>query len=281
MTFHFSIRLGRLRVRYGENPRPTVYLVRHGQSLANVNREAHAQLSDPLIPLSVLGEKQPWPAGEAIAHHMKANGLPEKVRFFHSEYLRAQKTCEGVMAGFQHILPPRLVKVDHRADSRIHELEFGWLSGLSDEERQAALASLGNAELQSKLLRRNGAKFFDRRAGGESPADVEVRLRPFFGALYRDVEDNGITHFVVVSHGLTNRVFAKAWLNKDFRWYEEQMNPRNCAVRYLPSDKTDGGYIHKGGLHGITRHNFDPKAYPVEVYGMSTFTEDSPVEENH
>jgi broad specificity phosphatase PhoE len=248
----FSLNIGRLSLYYGDLPHPTVYLVRHGQSLAKVDREVHAQLPDPLVPLSTLGQKQPWPAGVAIARHMQANGLPKRVRFFHSEYLRADETCKGVMAGFQHILPPRLVTVDHRADSRIHELEFSWLSGMSNVERATFMQNLGNAEHQSKLLRKHGAKFFDRRAGGESPADVEVRLRPFFGALYRDVEENGITHFVVVSHSLTNRVFAKAWLGKDFKWYEQQQNPRYCAVRYLPPDRTDGGYIHNGGMTGLS-----------------------------
>jgi broad specificity phosphatase PhoE len=251
----FSLRIGSFRMSYGQPPRPTVYLVRHGQSRSNVDRNVHNELPDPLIQLSELGQQQARIAGEALGQHLLANGNPRKVRIFHSEYLRAEQTCQGLLTTLRPLVHAWGCQMDDRADSRIHELEFGWVSGMTDEERQSFSGQLGNAAMQSKLLRDHDAKWFDRRLGGESPADVEVRLRHFFSALYRDLEDNDITHFIVVSHGLTNRVFAKAWLGENFRWYAKEKNPRNCAIRYLPASRTDGGYIHFGGYEGIGRES--------------------------
>ena len=247
----FRLDWGQLHVRIGAPKRPTVLLVRHGQSRSNVDRNVHNELPDALIPLSDLGTRQALEAGHALGRgYFAEKGWPKRIRVFHSEYLRAEQTANLLMDGLRGYTQNGVL-LDHKSDSRIHELEFGWMSGLSDAQRDATLTGLGSAKLQSELLRKHGAKFFDRRLGGESPADVEARLRTFFNAIYRDRDENGIDTFIVVSHGLTNRVFAKAWLGKDFHWYEQEENPRNCAIRLMTPARTDGGYIHFGGMTGL------------------------------
>ncbi len=75
------------------------------------------------------------------------------------------------------------------------------------------------------------SRFFWRPPSGESCADVYDRITTFLETLWRLMRalpalEGGVV--LVVSHGLTNRIFAMRWLH----WSPEQVgrtrNPGNC-----------------------------------------------------
>ena len=148
-----------------------LWLVRHGESIANVaaadaDREGHdvirTQFRDADVPLSPLGERQAAALGEWLA----LNSTEYKPHAaWVSSYLRAQQTIAIAMsnAGFD---------MSVRVDERLRDRELGILDLLTTQGVEN--------RLPDEATRRHWlGKFYYRPPGGESWADVALRLRSF------------------------------------------------------------------------------------------------------
>lgn len=146
-----------------------LWLSRHGESVANAaatraDREGldriEIDLRDADVPLSAIGQDQAAALGTWIAAHRSAVDV-----FWVSPYLRARSTLEIALGDTG---PPALVAVDERLRDR----ELGILDLLT--QRGVARLHPDEAERRRRL-----GKFYHRPPGGESWADVALRLRSF------------------------------------------------------------------------------------------------------
>ncbi len=182
---------------FGEQKWPDcLWIVRHGESSGNVARRLAYESDLALIdvperdvdvPLSALGERQ----ARALGHwfgRMPADQRPTAVRT--SPYVRAVRTAELICeeAG----LDPE--EMNFICDERLREKEFGILDrytrrGISERYPE-------QAELRLRL-----GKFYHRPPGGESWADVILRLRSAMNTInlhYCDRRVLIVCHQVVV-----------------------------------------------------------------------------------
>jgi broad specificity phosphatase PhoE len=146
-----------------------LWVVRHGQSAGNVARdEAHAAGAlkialthrDVDVPLSELGREQAAALGKWFA---KRDLRPDVM--LASPYVRAQETAKLFRAAGGCDADETIC-----IDERLREKEFGILDGLTT----AGIAEFmpEQAKFRSVL-----GKFYHRAPGGESWADVILRLR--------------------------------------------------------------------------------------------------------
>ncbi|MGN8551535.1 UNVERIFIED_CONTAM: histidine phosphatase family protein [Microbacterium sp. SLM126] len=149
-----------------------LWLVRHGESVANVaatraEREGleviPIDLRDADVPLSDVGREQ----ASALADWMARAGQGIDA-FYASPYLRARETLSIALSGGTD----RVAIVDERLRDR----ELGILDLLT----RIGVARRHPEEAQR---RRHLGKYYHRPAGGESWADVALRLRSFLGDL--------------------------------------------------------------------------------------------------
>jgi len=148
-----------------------LWLARHGESAANIaatkaEREGvdviPIELRDADVPLSATGEQQAAALGTWVAQHRSAlDG------FWVSPYVRARQTLTIALG---ETGPPAVVAVDERLRDR----ELGILDLLTSH----GVARLHPEEAER---RRHLGKFYHRPPGGESWADVALRLRSFLG----------------------------------------------------------------------------------------------------
>jgi broad specificity phosphatase PhoE len=149
---------------------PTIlWLVRHGQSAGNVARDAaHAEKlvripvsgRDVDVPLSPLGQEQ----AQALGHWFSRSAERPDV-LLSSSYLRSRQTATVFRdAGGCRADIPICV------DERLREKEFGVLDGLTTD-------GVGVIYPEQAEFRRILGKFYHRPPGGESWADVILRLR--------------------------------------------------------------------------------------------------------
>ncbi|MDQ1737924.1 MAG: hypothetical protein QOH56_4175 [Pseudonocardiales bacterium] len=152
-------------------------LVRHGESVGNVAREAAESsgaevivmsMRDPDVPLSPLGEEQATALGRWLAPG--AGGSPPNAVWC-SPYLRARRTAERALGEYSGGPDPRL-------DERLRDRELGVLDLLTSHGVRARFP--GEAERRRWL-----GKFYYRPPGGESWADVVLRIRSFLSDLDR------------------------------------------------------------------------------------------------
>ena len=149
-----------------------LWIVRHGQSAGNVAREAAdaAGLAmidiahrDVDVPLSALGEQQALALGHWYGA-MPEEEKPEVV--ICSPYIRARQTARAVCeaGGITGTKRPPII------DERLREREFGIFDRLTTAGIRQKYPEL--AEHRALM-----GKFYHRPPGGESWADVILRLR--------------------------------------------------------------------------------------------------------
>jgi broad specificity phosphatase PhoE len=171
-----------------------IWLVRHGESMGNVaDAAAHEagsgrlelDVRDPDVPLSDSGRDQ----AEALGRWLAA--LPEGERptaALSSPFTRALQTAE---------LATAKLGLDLSADERLRERDFGAFDGMTGEGIRKEYPA--EAERRDLL-----GKFYYRPPGGESWADVALRVRSLLSteALRHDGE-----RLLLVAHQAVIMVF--------------------------------------------------------------------------
>lgn len=165
-----------------------IVLVRHGESLGNVARESAEidgieriplEWRDPDTPLSELGHAQARAAAVALAELE-----PRPAELWTSPYVRAAGTAEAIAEALD--LQPV-------TDERIRDRELGVLDGLTSHGAHRLFAD-------ETTRRRSLGKFYYRPPGGESWADVALRVRSFFADPVPGEEPAGDRRIIVVTH---------------------------------------------------------------------------------
>jgi 2,3-bisphosphoglycerate-dependent phosphoglycerate mutase len=222
-----------------------VYLVRHGESAANLDKGVNLRTADHAVPLSERGHAEALEAGAALAALVGPELLradaPARVAAYVSPYLRTRQTWSGVKLGMAGALgfEPAVTQTE---SIFLRELEFGLFDGVPDDELAAVFP---REHAYYEKLRDWGGEFYARMPGGESRCDVAQRVHQCFGTIHRDRERHGTRVALVISHGVTVRAFAMQWLKLTPEWMEAEKNPLNCSIRLL-RDGRDAGYVHRG-----------------------------------
>ncbi len=224
----------------------TLLLVRHAESEANLDESLFKTMGDHHIALSKCGHKQAAKLGEFINNFFQENKPSGKVRLWASPYLRTTQTAEGLYRNAPHV--PWEVTIDNKNiffDDRLREREFGYFDGLDD--KQIATEYPREWKHYQKQMQENG-KYYARPAGGESAADVCVRLHTFYETLWRDIKSGKKDH-VIVNHGFTLRCFVNSFFHRHPEEFIKEKNPENTAVRLLQINEENGRYQDKGYIY--------------------------------
>jgi probable phosphoglycerate mutase len=229
-----------------------LWLVRHGQSQGNVARDAAQQagqheididVRDVDVPLSKLGVKQAETTGRWFAA-LPGDERPEIA--LASPYVRARQTAEiicnqGALAGgATHAI----------IDERLREREFGIFDRLT---------TMGIRERfpEEAAHRRRLGKFYHRPPGGESWADVILRLRSMLNTINLHFSDRRVLvvcHQVVV---LCFRYILEELDEQTILSIDKQSEVLNC---------------------GIAAFDFDPDAEGLSMPELSLWNYGAPLE---
>lgn len=225
-----------------------LWLVRHGQSQGNVARDiadaaGHHEIAidvrDVDVPLSELGFRQAEAAGRYFAQ------LPNEERpevILSSPYIRARQTAELICKARALVNGPGKSIVDER----LREREFGVFDRLT---------TLGIREKfpEEAAHRKRLGKFYHRPPGGESWADVILRLRSMLNTInlhYCDRRVLVVCHQVVV---LCMRYILEELDEQQILAIDKQADVLNCGIcAYDFEPDADGLCIPKLALwnHG-------------------------------
>jgi 2,3-bisphosphoglycerate-dependent phosphoglycerate mutase len=221
----------------GHAARVRLLLIRHGESMGNVDPAIHRHTADHAIPLSPRGREQARAAGDHIARFFEARHGEARphVRLWTSPYRRTRETADGIAEVARDWI------TDRREHVLLCEQQFGLFDGIPDEE----LPSLFPHEwAHYRKQERFEGRFWARYPLGESRFDVATRVYQAFGSFQRDLEQ-GVRDHVVVCHGVTLRAFLMMWCHLTPEWFEAEPNPHNCAIRLLEEGR-DHGYLFEG-----------------------------------
>lgn len=179
-----------------------LYLVRHGESIGNVNDIVQGQLN---LDLTLKGYEQAEKIGERLKHH-------KFDKIYTSDLRRAEKTASAII---QH----------HNNELEINKI----LREITHGKYEGSLYSKVPEELLFNY-RNNPDHKYD---GGESFNEVIARIKPFYEQLLKYHKGKEI---LIVAHGHTIRSFLTL-INqmdrqeeKDFREFCKNWDTRNTGI---------------------------------------------------
>ena len=229
-----------------------LWLVRHGQSQGNVARDAADEagaheididMRDVDVPLSDLGHQQAEAAGRWFAA-LPRDERPEFI--LSSPYVRARQTAEIICK--QGALSGAAAKTI--VDERLREREFGIFDRLTT-------AGIRHRFPEEAAHRRLLGKFYHRPPGGESWADVILRLRSMLNTInlhYCDRRVLVVCHQVVV---LCFRYILEELDEAQILAIDKQAEVLNC---------------------GIAGYEFEPDAKGVCIPQLALWNHGTPLE---
>ena len=211
-------------------------MIRHGESEGNLDRNTYASKQDYKLLLTEKGIQQADEAGDLLKK-MIGN---ESVIFYVSPLWRTRMTFEHIA---KHLERDRIKWVE---DPRLREQEWGHFRDLK-------------ANIQIDAERNKFGTFYYRIKDGESCADVYDRISDFMHTLFRNFEKPGFEeNVIIVTHGMTLRMFLMRW----FRWtveeFETLRNPKNCEMVEMRLDPDTNKYYIASNLK---RRKLPPDAY--------------------
>ncbi len=210
-----------------------IFLIRHGESVANVGQNYVKRTPDHLVSLTERGKEQAREGGVWLREYCNGQGIDlSRARIWRSPFLRTRQTSEEFNKA--------LGISDIREDITLTEQQYGLFDSIP-YEKWGELYPREFEEYSRQMA--NFGKFYARLPLGESPFDVAIRIHQFMGTIYRDYEKHGIDTLFVFTHGTTMRTFLMRWFHYSPEWYHEERNPGNCKIREI-IDSRDLGYIN-------------------------------------
>ncbi|MFE6687372.1 histidine phosphatase family protein [Streptomyces sp. NPDC057743] len=186
-----------------------IVLLRHGESVGNVDDTVYEREPDHALALTATGRSQ----AEAAGRRLRELFGDERISAYVSPYRRTHQTFRSLG------LDPEKVRV--REEPRLREQDWGNWQDRDDVRRQ-------------KAYRDAYGHFFYRFAQGESGADVYDRVGAFLESLWRSFEDpRHPPNVLIVTHGLTMRLFCMRWFHWSVADFESLSNPDNAEWRTL------------------------------------------------
>ena len=192
--------------------KPTrILLIRHGESEGNADKYQYMSVPDYALNLTPRGIEQARQAGKEI-QDMLGN---ESLYVYLSPFFRTRQTFQYL----KESLEKNIVKSVE--DPRIREQDWGHLRHPEENE-------------EIMQARETFSTFYFRVPDGESGADVYDRVSSFLDTLFRDFNKVDYPqNTLIVTHGLTLRLFLMRWLHWTVEDFENLHNPRNCQIVIL------------------------------------------------
>jgi broad specificity phosphatase PhoE len=194
-----------------------IFLVRHGQSVGNADKSIYKDIPDYALHLTALGHEQAKGAGMEIR---KIIPKYSNIQFYISPFWRTRQTY----ADIRKALPETDYSFKFYEDPRLREQEWGQNMGSRE----------GYSSKIEEYRDSYGHFYYRFRDGGESCADVFDRMSDFMNTLFRDFKKKDFPrNVVIVTHGMTMRLFIMRWFHCSVEEFESWGNPPNGAFYLL------------------------------------------------
>jgi len=255
-----------------------ILLVRHGESMGNVDPSIYKRMPDHIIPLTSSGKNMALVAGtkcrEYIEQNISETGL---VKMWISPFLRTRETARNMLdpsTGLAKYITeitetPLLVEQDWGVKEGM---------GTSDIEQDLYITKVGT---RAQRMQKWGGSFYVRWPMGESCFDVCLRAGQLIPIILEEWRSHGAQHpaegqgikginstnsvdassnndsqlidkpfttLIIVSHGVTLRAFQLMWCQYPPEYLDVCKNPPNCSISLLSSQSRgwNVGYIFGG-----------------------------------
>jgi broad specificity phosphatase PhoE len=205
-----------------------LFLARHGQSEANVAKDAARaigaepawvnEVRDQDSPLTDLGCEQAENIGMYLADEYR-----DLDYILTSPFLRAKETTNLILEEFDTVDQGERTLPTVVVEERLREIEFGIMDGIDRKKFRELFPS-------EATRRERDGKYYYRPPGGENRPDVRLRVHSVLDTLNRDYTGKRVLivcHSVVV---LAFRSLLERWDETQYLQVDKEDDVKNCGL---------------------------------------------------
>ncbi|GAA0740411.1 histidine phosphatase family protein [Gaetbulibacter jejuensis] len=195
----------------------SLILLRHGESLTNLDLSAYGHFKDHEVPLSEYGKKEAVQCGSYWACYCKEKEV-NSVLVLHSHYLRAKNTADIIASALKdNVRDVRSEEVEH-----IHEQLWPECQTLHFDKVKDYLHNC------LKLRHKKGIYHYKFPRGGENGQDVSKRAQLFIEEFQTRYLLDSSDLIIVVTHSYFMRVLLKELFEWSIEEFGQIRKPKNC-----------------------------------------------------
>lgn len=195
-----------------------IYLIRHGESIGNVDNQLYTTIPDNQITLTTLGETQAKLAGTNLSIELlKQDSL--EILMYTSPWKRAQQTKDLIISS---LIENNITSIKDVQSSLIHEKVY--CHSYQDMSSYKFLQEEEHKEINDFGI------MWHKIDNKESYVEVKHRAEIFWNKLRLDYLYNPIENIVIVSHGLFLRMLDAVITNKDVNDFDSLVSFDNCQI---------------------------------------------------
>lgn len=215
-------------IRQSNKDSLVLFVLRHGESVGQLDRAAYKNPGDNLIPLTPIGVQQAIAAGQILGAVADDAEIPS-FRIISSYGRRSTHTAMHISSILKERLPTTL-KFDHRLDKQ----KFGLFDGLFTQEEREQRFPVEYARFRQEWLM--FGEFHARPPHGESIANVQSRLALLLKELKEDPQPT-----ILVTHGTNTLCIENILCHRGSDWVLRGQDQRlNCSIQSFQGSAETG-----------------------------------------
>jgi len=187
-------------------PQIQIYLLRHGQTQANVHEVDHREVGDCNVFQTAIGHKQSEDAGRSIGPGFLRSSL-----VYYAPYKRHHQALDCVLRG-AGIARSELLFC--REEDLVRERDIGYDDYWEQEDLQA----------------RHGLFYYRLANGGEAPSDCCMRVGLFLPSLIREIRRQQPKGVLIVTSGMFIACFVKRFFHLTVDQFHNLGHPHNGDI---------------------------------------------------
>jgi broad specificity phosphatase PhoE len=189
-----------------------IFVLRHGQSLEDVDKTAHERMADEDMPLSEKGVYQALEAGEYLAPRLGS----KSATLYLSPSTRVSQTGDLIASKLRPGIQVKLKKVEG-----LRKQDWGIVTP-SDRPQ------VERERYETGVLRYNFPN-------GESASSFLGRLSDFVRKIRKE-QSSSQSPKIIITHGFEMRIILMHMLGWDEDYFECLAHPDNCEIKELELD---------------------------------------------
>jgi len=197
-----------------------IYVMRHAESLEDIDKTAYERIPDENMPITDFGKRQVTQFCKEFIGHIA--GI-KNLCIYISPCLRVLETAQIIVSNL-----PRHIRWHLCSDNLIAKQNWG---NITLDNRQ----KIEKERYSAGVLR---YKF----QGGESGAELLSRFGLFAKKLEEQLQNSQYEHILVITHGFELRVLLKSLLGWTEDYFETLAHPHHCEMKRI--SYCDGAFIN-------------------------------------
>ncbi|PIQ66650.1 MAG: hypothetical protein COV96_00320 [Candidatus Zambryskibacteria bacterium CG11_big_fil_rev_8_21_14_0_20_42_18] len=191
-----------------------LFIMRHAESLEDIDKTAYERIADEDMPLTDFGKEQAVRFGQQFANEI---GRSENLRVLLSPSKRVLETAQLVVSGV-----PKRVRWSLITDNLISKQNWG------------DVTVHNRAEIEKERYRIGVLRY--HFPGGESGSEMLFRFDLFAKKLEQEITGGVVENFLVITHGFEFRVLLKSLLGWTEEYFESLAHPLHCEMKRVAYD---------------------------------------------